>query len=256
MQPGGALTGARLSCDCSPGSCPGSPAGIRGQQTGSGLSGRKPLSTGCAASRVLPTARCVRRAGPLPLVTNTRRSGKPAVAGPRLVAAHLHQVAGAQVARREDRPRQLVEDAQIVLELVHGGAALQGSKGCRVSRQCMWSPRPFQVSERHRQEDAEHGGRHSQHGGLAPPSLPPFPRSSAVLCPAAKGPTGEATMRASAHLLSLPTALLSPAPPTSQRAKTEPLSQACGFTSQSFTSPHRLHVKRSCGQQGRPATAR
>lgn len=39
----------------------------------------------------------------------------------------------------------------------------------------------------------------------------------------------------------------SPLGRTWQRAKTEPLAQACGLTSQSLVSPHRLHVKRSCG---------
>lgn len=41
------------------------------------------------------------------------------------VPPHLHQVVGAQLAGGEDRPRQLVEDAQVVPQLVHGGAALQ-----------------------------------------------------------------------------------------------------------------------------------
>ena len=36
----------------------------------------------------------------------------------------------------------------------------------------------------------------------------------------------------------------------SQRAKTEPLAQACGLTALVLTSPHRLHVKRTYTHHG------
>lgn len=93
---------------------------------------------------------------------------------------------------------------------------------------------------------------HGSHpGGLhVPPRCPGLPAFVAV-CPDATVQWGRHPCCAAHPAWSpFPTALRPPTQPTSQRAKTEPLSQACGFTSQSFTSPHRLHVKRSCGRGG------
>ena len=137
---------------------------------------------------------------------------------------HLDEVVVAQLARREDR-HQLGEDVQIVLQLVHRRAAL------REGRRFFFG--------------GGGGGGGGQQGRAISGQALAMQRCCSS-CKAASAALGRSAGQGAAPAAAQRRQCAGER--TSQRANTEPASQAWGLMAQSLVSPHRLQVKRSCRQ--------